>query len=184
MYSFFRSVKQSVEELKNASTIAICGLLIALNVVLGLFAIVITNVLQIRFSFLAVAVAGFLYGPVVGGIVGAVSDIVNFVVRPTGPFIPGFTLDAFFTGFIYALVLYKKKITVRRVLAANTAVMIIVNIFFNSIWLSLMYGQAFTAIISARIIKNLIMLPVNTGMLYAMIRFVEKVPSLRLKRQK
>lgn len=184
MYTFFRAVKQSIEELKSASTIAICGLLIALNVVLGLFSIVITNVLQIRFSFLAVAASGFFYGPVVGGIVGAVSDIVNFIVRPTGPFIPGLTLDAFLTGVIYGLFLYNRKITIWRVLAANTAVMIIINIFFNSVWLSLMYGQAFYVVASARIIKSLIMLPVNTGMLYVMIRFVEKVPNLHLKKQK
>ncbi|NLG93190.1 MAG: folate family ECF transporter S component [Clostridiales bacterium] len=184
MYTFFQSVKQSAEELKKTSTIAVCGLLIALNVVLGLFSIVISNVLQIRFSFLAIAMSGVLYGPLVGGIVGAVSDLVNFVVRPTGPFIPGFTLDAFLTGFLYALVLYKKKITIWRVFAAKAVVMLVVDIFFNTIWLSLAYGQAFYAIISARIIKNLIMLPINTGMLYVMIRFIEKVPSFRFGKQR
>ena len=179
----FHSVKSSVHELKNVTTIAVCGLLIALNAVFGLLTIVISNILQIRFSFLTIAASGMLYGPVVGGMVGAVGDIVNYMLRPSGPFFPGFTLNAILSGFIYGLILYKKPVTVWRVLAANTIVMLLVNYLLNSLWLSMMYGQAFLAILSVRIVTNLFLLPINVAMLYTLIKFIQKLPVFRLKKR-
>nr|WP_319487488.1 folate family ECF transporter S component [uncultured Caproiciproducens sp.] len=176
------SIKSSVRELTSVTTIAVCGLLIALNAVLGLLTVVISNVLQIRFSFLTVAASGMLYGPVVGGIVGAVGDIVNYMFRPSGPFFPGFTLNAIITGFIYGLILYKKPVTIWRVLAANTIIMILVNFLLNSLWLSMMYGQAFLAVLSVRIVTNLILLPINVALLYTLTKFIQKLPVFRQKK--
>ncbi|MBW7571663.1 folate family ECF transporter S component [Caproiciproducens faecalis] len=178
----FQSIRSSVRELKNVTTIAVCGLLIALNAVLGVFTVPVSDVLQIRFSFLTIATSGFLYGPVVGGMVGAIGDVVNYVLRPSGPFFPGFTLNAFLSGFVYGLILYKKPVTVWRVLAANTIVMVLVNFLLNSLWLSIMYGKAFLAVLSVRIVTNLILLPINVAMLYTLLKFVQKIPVPRLRK--
>ncbi|MGX8700133.1 folate family ECF transporter S component [Caproiciproducens sp.] len=178
----FPSVKSSVQELRSVTTIAMCGLLLALNAVLGIFTVPVSDLFRIRFSFLTVAASGFLYGPVVGGIVGAVGDIVNYVLRPAGPFFPGFTLNAFLSGFIYGLILYKKPVTVGRVLAASTVVTVLVNFLLNSLWLSILYGKAFLAVLTVRAAADLLLFPVNVVMLYTLLKFVRTIPVLRLKK--
>ena len=48
-----------------------------------------------------------LFGPGVGGAVGALSDILGYAVRPTGPYFPGFTVTAALSGVIFGLLLGK-----------------------------------------------------------------------------
>ncbi len=52
---------------------------------------------------LPIAVAGFMYGPFVGGFVGIVMDFIGYLVRPDGPYFPGFGAVAFLNGFLYGL---------------------------------------------------------------------------------
>ena len=76
---------------------AISGFLIALNVVLSR---IITIPGVISFGGFPIIFAGVVFGPVVGGIVGGVGDVVSFIVRPTGPFMPHFVLTSALTGII------------------------------------------------------------------------------------
>ncbi|MGC8779220.1 MAG: folate family ECF transporter S component, partial [Candidatus Caldatribacteriaceae bacterium] len=45
-------------------------------------------------------ISGVLFGPWVGGIVGALSDVVGFALSPLGPYLPHFTLTSALYGFI------------------------------------------------------------------------------------
>jgi len=179
---YLNNLKSSTKEMKSISTIAVCGMLIALNAVLRQFTIIISDILQISFSFLTVSTAGMLFGPIVGSAMAGVSDIINYVVRPDGPFFPGFTLNALLTGFIYGMILYKKPVTILRTLTAKVIVMVLINFLLNPLWLSILYGKSFIVVLSARILKNLIMLPINTGMLYMVLKFVSKINSFGAKR--
>ena len=98
--------------MKNNKTklIAIAGLLIALGTVLSFFHIAISNVMEIRFTSFVFAVAGYVMGPVWGGVVGAATDILGWLVRPTGPFFPGFSINNVVTAVIYALFFHKRKV--------------------------------------------------------------------------
>jgi len=84
--------KSSANEMKQVSTISVAGLLVAISVVLTFFKLALTQTLQVSFAFLPIAGGGMLFGPIVGGVIGAVSDVAGFVIRPTGPFFPGFSL--------------------------------------------------------------------------------------------
>ncbi len=75
----------------------ISGFLIALNIVLSR---IITIPGVINFGGFPIIFAGVVFGPVVGGIVGAVGDVVSFIVRPTGAFMPHFVLTSALTGII------------------------------------------------------------------------------------
>ncbi|MGI6574837.1 MAG: folate family ECF transporter S component [bacterium] len=90
--------------------IAYLALLIALGVVLTRIAsirIAIMGVEGIRIGLggFPIIFAGFLFGPVAGGIVGAITDIIGFASSPMGPYLPHFTLTAALTGILPALVL-------------------------------------------------------------------------------
>ena len=81
----------------NVKTIVISGVLIALNVILSKL-IAIPGI--ISFGGFPIIFGGIVFGPILGGIVGIVGDVVSFIVKPTGTFMPHFTLTAALTGII------------------------------------------------------------------------------------
>ena len=139
-------------------TLAVVALLIALNIRLQL-----TPQLRISFGFLTSAMAGMLFGPAVAMTAGAASDFLGWVVNNGGgAYFPGFTLTAILAGMIWGLALYRKPLRWYRVLAAKLSINILLNIFLNSFWLYLYYGQNFQlATLPLRIGKNLVLLPVE-----------------------
>jgi ECF transporter S component (folate family) len=167
-------IKSSMNELKSVSTISVAGMLVAISVVMSFVKIVLSPVLEVSFSFLPLAAGGLLYGPVVGGITGILSDILGYFIRPNGPFFPGFTLNALISGALYGFFLYKKPVTLKRVIIVSALITVLINLLLNSLWLSMMYGKAFVVLLSARIIKNLVMFPINTALLMVLLKFIEK----------
>ena len=111
MNNFMADIRESAREIKNVRSLTGGAMLIALDLILNYTRIVISSFMEISFAFLAVAVSGMLYGPVMAGIMAAVADIIGFFVSPNGFFFPGFTLNAFLSGFMFGLFFYKKKIT-------------------------------------------------------------------------
>lgn len=174
MKNWMEQTKSSARELRQVSTISVAGMLVAISVILAFFKLAITQTLQVSFAFLPVAGGGMLFGPVVGGIIGAVSDVAGFVMRPTGPFFPGFTLSALVTGALYGYFLYGRPVTWQRVLAATLVNTILVNWALNTLWLTMLYGNAFFVLLGARIVKNVIMLPIDTALLVTLLRLFER----------
>ncbi|OPL09408.1 MAG: hypothetical protein AVO33_00340 [delta proteobacterium ML8_F1] len=83
------------------------GLLIALAVVLSRFNAnnpATGSSTRFGYSFI-VFLSGLWFGPLKGGIVGIVSNLLSFFLfdASTGPFHPGFTLNAFLAGFLPGL---------------------------------------------------------------------------------
>ena len=146
-------------------TLAVVALLIALNITLDALNIrlQLTPQLRIGFGFLTSAMAGMLFGPAVAMTAGAASDFLGWVVNNGGgAYFPGFTLTAILAGMIWGLALYRKPLRWYRVLAAKLSINILLNIFLNSFWLYLYYGQNFQlATLPLRIGKNLVLLPVE-----------------------
>ena len=167
MLQMKKQFADSFEELKNLRTIVVTALLIAIAVVLGFFSVQLTENLKIGFSFIANELTAMLFGPVVGGIMGGVADIIKYLLKPTGPFFFGFTFNAILGAVIYGVMLYKKPISFKRILASKIVVAIVVNVFLNTYWLSMLYGNAFMAILPPRLIKQIIMVPIQSIMLYA-----------------
>lgn len=56
-----------------------------------------------KFSGFPLLLGGLLLGPRTAFAVGCVTDLIGFVLRPTGPFFPGFTLTQGLTALIPAL---------------------------------------------------------------------------------
>ena len=50
-----------------------------------------------------------MFGPVPGLIMGGAADLLGFVIKPTGPFFPGYTLDSMIAGFLYGMFFYKRE---------------------------------------------------------------------------
>ena len=174
MTNLRRQFRDSFHELKDVKALAMTAMLLAIAVVLGFYTLQVTDFIKIGFAFIADEMTGMLFGPVVGGLMGGAADLVKFLVRPTGPFFPGFTISGAASGVIYGMVLYKKPPTLGRVALANGIVMIVVNICMNTYWLTLLYGDAFFAILPARIIKQAVMYPIYVALFYGVSRVLGK----------
>ena len=144
--------RESANELRKVQAIAVCGIMGALAIVLGYVATIrIGDYIRVGFSFLPNVIIDFLYGPVVGGIFGGVMDVVKYIMNPTGPFFPGFTISAIVGAVIYGIILYRQKVTILRVFMAQLLVKVVVNLMLNTVWLVMLYGYGLAAILPGRI---------------------------------
>ena len=158
----------SYHEFKKIRTITTASMFAAIGVILGAYTIQVGNYLKIGFSGIANQFVYYLFGPVVGCFYGGALDILKYLVKPTGAFFPGWTLSAMAAGVIYGCFFYTKPLSLVRVFVAELTVSIICNMLLGTLWLQIMYGKAFFAILLARVIKNLAMWPVNSLLFYSL----------------
>lgn len=170
----------SFKELKVTRNLVFCGLMAALAVVLNYTAsIYITPNIRIGFSGLPNRIVEFLFGPAIGAVFGGMLDILKYLLKPDGgAFFFGYTLNVMLAGIIYGSILYRKPVKTWRIFIAEFLVKAVVNCGLNTLWLSVMNGRAFWAILPARIMKNVIMLPVDTAVLLFTLTFVSRILNL------
>lgn len=180
----------SVRELKVTHNLVLCGLMAALAVVLNYTtSIFVTPNIRIGFSGLPNRVVEYLFGPWVGALFGAALDILKYLLKPDGgAFFFGYTFNVMVAGVIYGTVLYKKPVRVWRIFTAELLTKAIVNCGLNTLWLAVLNGNAFMAILPARVVKNIIMLPIDTAILFFVLTFVTKLVNMpefrRYRREK
>ena len=168
----------SARELKRVRGLVVAAMLLALQVVLGLVAAIpVGPSIRISFGYLALSAAGALLGPAVAPINGALADVIVFLIRPTGPYFPGFTVTGLVSGFIYGLMLYRRDVTLRRLLVTKLLIDLICNLLLNTIWIHMLYGKALFALLPSRALKNLIQYPVDVLLMYPVMKKV--IPMVR-----
>lgn len=167
----FKNLSQSAKKLRDTRVICTCAIMVAMYVVLDLFQLQLAPQIVISFSFIPIAIAGWLYGIVPAMLVGGASDILSFIIKPTGSFFPGFTVTAILTGAVFGLIMYTasgKSIWIKCAVS-KLVVTIVLNIGLNTVWTSMLTGKAYLALLFGRIVKNLVMLPVEIVLLALVI---------------
>lgn len=157
--------KSSASHLKDVRYLSVMAVFIAVKVLLGSAYIPLSESLQIKFSFLAVCLEASIIGPVAGMVSGAVTDLVAFMLFPSGPFFPGYTLSAMLGELVYAMFLYHKPITIVRITLAKAFNNYIVNVLIGSIWSACLYSKGYIFYVAKSVVKNTIMLPIEIVML-------------------
>lgn len=142
------------------------SLFISLEIILTRFISVESPIVRISFEFIPIAISAILFGPVMAGGAAAIADILGMLIFPKGAYFPGFTLSAFVSGYLYGVILYKKKITLVRTFVATLTVLITTSLVLNTIWLIYLTQNGAYAILTARAIKCIIFLPIQTFMIY------------------
>lgn len=177
MKRFALLFKNSFLELKKISTLTTTGILIAAYVLLEMFSIKIGPALKLNFGFLALAVIGMLFGPIVSCLSAIACDIIG-IISTGGTVLPVFTLIAMLEGLIYGIFLYNaypKKISKNEIFTKDNAfilirlfisrflVNMICNFLLNTYFLFYYkFIQAGSSIYtSARFIKNIALLPLE-----------------------
>ena len=165
-----------MKKLSNTKTLTLAAMLTAIGIVLGYFKFPINQLIEIRFAFVPLCLAGLLLGPGIAGVMGILVDIGGFLAYPTGPYFPGFTFSSMMTGVIFGLFLYKKRVTLQRIIVTMFTYTVIVGVLLNSIWLNMLYLKlGYFATILYRLPKEAIMLVVNTAIIYTLLKAFESV---------
>lgn len=173
---------QSAKELKSIRSIAGMAMLLAISIILSEFAsIALTPQLKIGLAFLATALLGMIYGPVAGGIAAGVGDVIKFILKPSGAFFFGFTLNAILGGVFYGIFFYKNKSGVTRSVMSKLLINLLVNAGLGTLWSAMLYGKGFMALIGPRLIKNLTLLPIEALILFVVTTAVAKALKHYLK---
>lgn len=168
--------KSSFRELLVTKNIVLCGFMAALAVVLSMTASIEAGpYIRIGFSGIPNRIVECLFGPIVGCFFGGALDILKYMLKPTGPFFFGFTLNVMLAGIIYGSILYKKPISIKRIATAELLTKFLVNCILNTLWISMLYGKGFFALLPLRLLKNAIMLPIDSAILYFSLTYARKL---------
>lgn len=175
-----KKFKTSAKNLTMPKGLVLAAMLLALHGVLGIFKIPIPPAsLENRFTltFAATSAAGIILGPVPAMLVGALGDILGYILNPGGgAFFPGFTVSAAMGGLIYGVCLYKRsaKTAIWWTLLAVLLNTIFVNMALNTLWLMIMYKKAYSVFAAARIIKNAAAYPLHVIIVLALFALSDK----------
>lgn len=172
----------SIREFRRLRNVIFCGMMGALSIILSYVGTIrLGPTMRIGVGEIPNVMVDYLFGPAAGMIFGGVMDIVKYMLNPDGAFFPGFTLSAMAGALIFGFFLYRRKLNFWRLLAAEALVKAFVNVGLNTIWLNMLYGKGFLALLPPRIISNLILLPLDTILLWFVLQAVSRTiqPELR-----
>lgn len=161
---FYKSAKM----LKSPQNLAVCGMLLALRILLGYFSnltLAISPDIKIGFSFLPIAIAGILCGPVAAGAIGALGDLFCFILAPMGAYFPGWTISGLLVGLIYGIFLFECKRFVPSLIICEVINGILVEIVLGSLWLYIQFSKAFWITAGLRGIKTLVAIPIEIALI-------------------
>ena len=166
-------------ELKNLRSLTLASLLAAIYAVsytpfIGNI-IIIRGVIEIRFGFLAIAVAGMLFGPIMAALTAVIGDILGTILFYGGSFFWGYTLSWALLGIMFGLFFYKGKLSAPRIIASMLLNTCIINLLLTTQWEVMMGFGSFQALFFKRIAHNIFMLPVNTVLMFLVLRSVLSV---------
>ena len=164
------------------------ALMAAISIILTRFfsIMLLNNTIRISFGDVPLILAGIILGPVAGAVTGVVSDLLGVLIRAQGGFFPGFTLSAALTGLIPGLFFMNHKLEENylvRIIAAILVTDIIVSLGLNTLWLSIMFGDAFLAVLPARLMARAIITPAQMFFVFTLIKYVRITPIIELKKE-
>ena len=164
----------SEKQMSMTHRLVLMAMFAAVQIVLSRFLSINLWNLKIGFSFIPVVIAGILLGPVSAGLVGLVSDVIGATLLPIGTFFPGFSLTSFITSFGYGFFLYKNQ-SMKNIVAAVLFSEIVGTIFLNTLWISMLYGTPFVAVLIPRIAQAVGMSVVKILCIRVMVKYVPQM---------
>lgn len=160
--------------------IIITAVLLAMNIILSRFLSIKTPITKISFAFVPTMLCAIWLGPKWTILLNVLGDVIGAILFPTGPYFIGYTISTAVAGFIYGIFLYKKegmytdKQMFIRLIISTTLVAVIVNAGLNTLWTSITTGKAFIVLLSARILKELIMIPIHVLVIMFLQKFLRE----------
>lgn len=166
--------KNSVRVIKGTRGISAAAMLVALYAVLYSVKIPLALESRLSLTFIPVAAAAYLLGPLGSVAVGVCGDLLSCLLFPAGQYFPGFTVSAAAVGLIYGIFFSGGEGMRLRSFLANAAVIFLVYIVLNTCWLAILYKKAFMVYLVSRTVKNLIVYPVQSILCIVVFDLLDK----------
>ena len=163
-------------------TVTLAAMLIAIEVCLGKISVGSDSLYKIGLGFIGTALIGYFLGPWVGGCAMVINDLISNTIFSSGStFFFGFTFSAFIAGVIAGIFLHQQPISWQRMLCYTFVQILISNVFFNTLWIFIMYLQtktmgAWLALLLQRLPKEVISWPIQTLILLAILQALARMP--------
>lgn len=119
--------------------------------------------LRIQFSFLFAAVLNLIAGPWLALPAGFIVDLLSFFCAGGDPagYFPGYAVSSMLAFLIYAMFLFRAKLSFSRIFLSRLVVDVFVNVIVGSVWKHLLYGKAYRVYFISGAVKNLTLLPLE-----------------------
>ena len=165
--------EQRVGIFGSLQVMTMAAMLTAMSVVIGIFCKSFLNfgggLFRITFENLPILLSGIMFGPVVGGVVGAATDIVSYFlsgqVYPINPIVTAGAALIGITSGIFARYVFRRKGYIRLIIPCVIA-HIVGSMTVKSIGLVTFYGVA----VLWRIPLYLVIAPLEIALICAMYR--------------
>lgn len=170
--------RDAAAELKDTKMLVFAALMIAIRVALKLVAIPLAPNLKINTAFLANALGAMVFGPVVATVSAIVSDFLGVLITGEPYFLPMVLLEIA-GSLIFALFLYRTRVTPSRVILSRFSICLLVNVFLQTplmmLYYRVMMGGASYVLTVPKIIKNLFMFPIESVVLTIFLSFMQPI---------
>ena len=182
--------KTDQKPLKNMKTRDLCmlSMFIGITCILAYFSIRVGNVNKYSLKFLPIYVSTMFYGPVAGGVVAVIADVISFF-QSGGTYLPIFTMLEFINGILYFVFLGKSdnqinKSKVKVVILAILCVVaqLVVNTFRTYELSRRYFGGHFTATFVSRFPGMLIMAAVQVAIIIMIEPYIPRFSAIIKKK--
>lgn len=163
--------KMAGHEVRDLQKLVLAALFVAMRVAISMVRIPVADNLYIYVGFMVTSVGAMIYGPVLALFGAFASDILSFFIFSGGDaFFLGYTLSEMLGALIYALFLYRTRISIVRIFISKLLVNGFVNLFLGSLWSAMMYSKGFYYYFAKSIIKNTVLLPIEVIVMVVLIQ--------------
>ena len=183
---FFSLSRFSVPRL---SVRELCGaaMLLAVTAVLAMFfTFRVGNSIKVPFKFISVYLSAAVFGPWIGGFVGAAGDMINAFMSPVGAWLPQLSLCEFLCGAVYGVMFYGlplKGASYKVRCAVCTVLMFVIDMFIVSAFLTQAgYFPSFAVAFGARIAAGVLKAAIQAVFLFAFGGVTERIMKLVSKK--
>lgn len=123
--------------------IAYLGVMTAIAVITNCFSITVNSgANSISFNYVICALAGIFFGPVSGGVVGLLGDLIGCLIAPKGPFNPFIMIASALIGVLSGLAFKIPKLNVYlKIILAYIFIFIVCTLGLNTFGLWFYYAQ-------------------------------------------
>ncbi len=162
--------RDAAAQLFNLRILCITAILIALRVAVKSAFIPVGQDLSITFGFFVNALGASVFGPVVAVLAAAITDTLGCIIAPVGPYFFPFIFVEISGSLIFALFLWRTKLSAMRIILSRFSVSVVCNLILNSsimIWYYdwLGNGTSYAFMTVPRVVKNLALFPFEAFLL-------------------
>ena len=170
--------RDAAAEMKDTRMLVFAALMIALRVAMKMVYIPLAPNLKINTAFVVNALGAMVIGPVLAAAAAVVSDFLGVLLSGETYFLP-MVLTEIAGSMIFALFLYRAKVTPTRVILSRFCICLFVNILLQTplmmLYYKFMMGGSSYVLTVPTILKNLFMFPIESVVLTLLLSVIQPI---------